>query len=294
MNKPIRAYYVNPHNMGDLLNEMIIPKITSREIVQCLNPLKFDVMGIGSCGSSIWANRFDNPTFTERTKDIIKLAGGKFSHKPCAIWGTGFFRDYSDRNLKLIRSNVSFIAVRGALSQEIIEKQLGKSITPVLCDGGILASELITLPVEKLYSIGFIPHFKEHQIASDMGLIEMLSRKSDATVIDLRDNPLDVLKKMAECEYIVSSSLHGCIVADSFHIPNIRVRISDVPGTGFKFDDYYSGFGVKIPEHIIQKASDFPSKTQIVESYQIDFNLVEKKKKDMTDCLISFIKENNL
>ena len=294
MSNAIKVFYMNPNNMGDLLNELIIPKITSRTIEQCLNPMRFDIMGIGSCGGSIWANRFSNPGLSRKIKDFTMIAGSKFDHHPCAIWGTGFLKDFSEQHLKLACSNVSFIAVRGALSQRIIEKSLGKSINPVLCDGGILASELISLPVEKKYSLGFIPHFKEHQIANDIGIIEMLNKKNDATVIDLREDPIAVLNRIAECEYIVSSSLHGCIVADSFHIPNIRVRISDIPGTGFKFDDYYSGFGIKSTELKISKVSDFPSKDQVIDSYQIDYDSVETKKKDMADCLIQFLKDNNI
>lgn len=294
MTKPIKTYYMNPNNMGDLLNELIIPKITSRPIEQCLNPMHFDLMGIGSCGSSVWANRFANPSLHERAKDCIKIVGGKLNHKPCAIWGTGFIRDYSDRNLKLIRNNISFIAVRGVLSKNIIEKSLGNSIDPVLCDGGILASELILEPIDKKYRIGFIPHFKEHGIAGEIGLKQLMDQMDDAVLIDLRNEPISVIKQIAECECIVSSSLHGCIVADSFHIPNIRARISDIPGSGFKFDDYYSGYGIKCQELVIKSASDFPDQQFVKENYKIDAQVVEKKKKDMANCLKRFIAENEL
>jgi len=294
MQKPIKVYYVNPQNMGDLLNELIIPKITSRNVEQCLNPLAYHVMGIGSCGSSAWTNRFENPGLSIKAKDYLKIVGGKFNHKPYAIWGTGFFKDFSNRNLKLIRDNVSFIAVRGALSQRIIEKSLGKSIHPVLCDGGILASELISAPVKKKYRIGFVPHFKEHQISEEKGLTKMLSQMEDAIIIDLRNEPISVINQIAECECIVSSSLHGCIVADSFHIPNIRVRISDIPGSGFKFDDYYSGFGIESPELVIKDISDFPNQQQIIDKYKIDAQLVEKKKTDMANCLKRFIQETGI
>ncbi len=292
--KPIKVYYVNPNNMGDLLNELIIPKITSRNIEQCLNPLSFDIMGIGSCGSSIWSNRFPKPGLTERTKDIIKVVGGKFINKPCGVWGTGFFQDYSGQNLKLIRKNTHFIAVRGELSKRIIEKKINHLINPVLCDGGILASELIPDSIEKRYRVGFIPHFKENQIAKDIGLIDMINHMQDAIVIDLREDPISVIKKIAECEYIVSSSLHGCIVADSFHIPNIRVRISDIPGSGFKFDDYYSGYSIESKELMVHGVLDFPTERQVLDCYQISYEVVEKKKKDMKDSLNAFIKENNL
>ena len=294
MAKPIKVYYVSPNNMGDLLNELIIPQITSRPIKQCLNPVGFDVMGIGSCGGSVWANCFDNPSLYRRVKDTAKIWGGKLNKKPCAIWGTGFIKDFSHQKLRLVRNNISFIAVRGKLSQCIIENALGKNINPVLCDGGILASELLSSLVDKRYRIGFIPHFKEHQVAHDIGLIDMIGQMDDATVIDLREEPIGVIKKIAECECIVSSSLHGCIVADSLHIPNIRVCISDIPGTGFKFDDYYSGYGIESSAVIIRSPSDFPTSKHVIDSYRIRIEDVEKKKVDMIRCLNEFIEKNQL
>ena len=53
------------------------------------------------------------------------------------------------------------------------------------------------------------------------------------------------MKIISECECIISSSLHGLIIADSFLIPNQMVHLTDkLYGDGFKFDDYYSNFDI--------------------------------------------------
>lgn len=275
--------------MGDLLNEYIIPEVTGEAVVNCPNAIKFDIMGIGSYGAAIWANKED--TLSSISKDLVKKVYGKFTTKPCAVWGTGFFRDYSDRPLYLLRKNVSFIAVRGALSQKIIEKSLSREIEPVLCDGGILSSKLIKDPIIKKYRVGFIPHYKEHDLCKENGLWKHFSENTERTIINLRDEPLEVIKRISECEFIVSSSLHGCIVADSFNIPNIRVSISDIPGTGFKFDDYYSGFGLNNPAIHIKKIADIPEETRIKESYKITKSMVDEKKIAMEECLRKYVKE---
>ena len=45
---------------------------------------------------------------------------------------------------------------------------------------------------------------------------------------------------------VLSSSLHGLVAADSFGVPNRHIVLSHKPkGDGFKFDDYYSAYGVE-------------------------------------------------
>ena len=289
----IKTYYAKLNNMGDLLNEYIIPQITGRDIIHCENFQKFDVMGIGSCCGAIWGNR-DN-SLKLAAKDTIKKIACSFTDKPCAIWGTGFIRDYSGRRMKLLRRNVSFIAVRGALSQKMIESALGHDIQPVLCDGGILTAEIFDEPIVKKYTIGFIPHYKEHQLCKDKGIWSAFENDiPNSTVINLRDDPISVIRRISECEIIISSSLHGCVCADSFHIPNIRVVLSGIPGSGFKFDDYYSGYGLTVPAVSIDSVRNIPTAYEVADNYKLSFETIEKKKEDMASCLKEFTEKYNL
>ena len=65
-------------------------------------------------------------------------------------------------------------------------------------------------------------------------------------VIDVQRQPIEVIADVDKCEYILSSSLHGVIAADSLGIPNAWILLSDkVLGSGFKFYDYASAFGMK-------------------------------------------------
>ena len=71
-------------------------------------------------------------------------------------------------------------------------------------------------------------------------------------MIDVTHDPGEVIAAIAECEVVVSSSLHGLVVADSFDIPNHWVTC-DIPlfGGTWKFDDYFAAFGLtKVPGRI--------------------------------------------
>ena len=54
----------------------------------------------------------------------------------------------------------------------------------------------------------------------------------------------NVIQSICLCKKIISSSLHGIIVAESYGIPATWLEISGmVEGYGFKFYDYYLGSG---------------------------------------------------
>lgn len=285
----IKVYYAKLNNMGDLLNEYIIPAVTGKEIEHCENVVKFDVMGIGSCGGAIWGRK--KKSVKDYAKDKVKGAMCFGAMHPCAVWGTGFIEDFSScRKLTLIRKSTEFIALRGNLTKMTVEKAIGRRINPVLCDGGILSSLLVVPPSSKKYEVGLIPHFHEMQIIKQKGIESAFQAKyHNGIIINLKNEPLTVLRQISECEIIVSSSLHGCVVADSFGIPNLRVHFSDIPGTGYKFDDYYSGYGLEISPVRVHQFEDIPAVYDIAEQYQINPYIVEEKKQAMADCLSQFI-----
>ena len=53
-----------------------------------------------------------------------------------------------------------------------------------------------------------------------------------------------MIDEICSCNYIISSSLHGLILADAYGIPNLWISVSDkVKGVDCKFADYFSGVG---------------------------------------------------
>jgi hypothetical protein len=82
----------------------------------------------------------------------------------------------------------------------------------------------------------------------------------EVAIIDICGTAASVLEGIGACEAILSSSLHGLIVADSLGIPNHWMELNRGPepvsGAGFKFRDYYSAFDMDPPRPHRLSASD--------------------------------------
>ena len=267
--KNLNTYYITYPNMGDHLNVLILENIFGYTPIR-KTPINCKLSGIGSgLGKFCYADKA-----WLRTAEFFT---GKIWPK-VYVWGTGFMEYREDR--PFFRKNMFFCATRGELSKKRVEKLIGKSLRNMpTCDGGILANELLNKLPEKKYQVGIIPHIKEQK---ENEFKELAARFEDSVIIDLLADPLGVVKQMAECEYIISSSLHGLIVADSFHIPNVHVKVTNnMMGDGFKYDDYFSGYGI---EHLQFNAEQITDVNFIKDHWIVPENLIEKKKKQMKEC----------
>lgn len=271
MQKKISVYYAKVPNMGDLLNRDIIKKCFGYDVVR-KTYLTGKLSGIGS--------GLGNYTYEEeRWKNVLKAISG-VSFPEVYIWGTGFVR-YKDKDTKFYKKKTHICAVRGALSKKRVEKIIGNPIDIPLADAGILASYLLDIYPSKKYDVGIIAHYKEQ---NEKIFEDLLSKFSNSKFIDVRKTPYEVTYSIAECKTIISSSLHGLIIADSLGIPNRHIVVTDnLLGDGFKFDDYYSAYGMSHKFTDMNK-EDISSIDEIIEQYEIPREMVEEKKKQMINC----------
>ena len=164
------------------------------------------------------------------TGSILHLAPEDYSGH---IVGSGLIKDTT---LRLSKAKVW--AVRGELTRE----RLGVPKSTVLGDPGLLSLKLLKQRQKRRYTLGIVPHFVDKKDAR-ISMIEQ-RYKNDVLVIDVMRNPLVVFEDIDKCDFIISSSLHGIIVADSLNIPNAWIYLSDkVLGKGFKFHEYFSAIG---------------------------------------------------
>ncbi len=237
MPKNIRLYYVGTRgiNFGDSINPVLFERIFGVCVKRGF-PTNCDVVGIGSL-----MQMFTLRHIIKNSKYLYFL---KYNYKPVVTMGTGFCCDISKFNFGIqTYREVNPLILRGRLSHEVLESVNKKKYSGVVYgDLGLLCSYLQDKKTIKRYAVGFVPHKFDY----DNPKIEFLLRSIPKSVlIDLREPPIETLNKIAECDTIVSSSLHGLVAADSLGIPNMRMKLSNHGfdfNVDFKFDDYYSVF----------------------------------------------------
>lgn len=205
------------------------------------------------------------------------------------IWGSGFLYG-DDLDEPLCRPNVIVHALRGQLSKEKLSGLLGKDLPPdlPLADPGLLASILTGPSGDKQYSIGFIPHFREHDTPE---VARVLDKNKSMHFIDITQSPKKVISEIQRCKTVVSSSLHGLVFSDSLHIPNIHVRLTELPkGGSYKFRDYYSAFNLVDPALKLDDILTISSQ-EIINSYKVSSAEVERKKRQLIASFPVCLKE---
>jgi pyruvyltransferase len=155
------------------------------------------------------------------------------------IWTTGFMHASSRGDFPRAR----VLGLRGKLTLQHVG-HTGQKVA--LGDAGLLCDELVP-SVKKKHKLGIIPHFVD---VHDPFVHALADGSAEARVIDICAEPRALLRSVAECENIISSSLHGLILADSLRIPNRWMELNRgaevVTGARFKFHDYYSAFGIEL------------------------------------------------
>ena len=163
------------------------------------------------------------------------LAAGSVLHKLTegdSVWGTGALRDVP----MTPPPGVKIYAVRGPLTRGLLKAD----VPEIYGDPAMLLPRFYTPRSEKRFEVGVLPHHVDRQFVQ-------VTDPSIST-IDVSAEWRIVVDQIAECQTILSSSLHGLIVAEAYGIPAVWMSVTDkVVGEGFKFRDYYLSTGREAP-----------------------------------------------
>ena len=157
----------------------------------------------------------------------------------CVVWGSGVIA--ADRRIAVKPRRIC--AVRGPLSRQKLLDQ-GIECPEVYGDPALLLPLVYRPTIRRRYKIGIIPHQVETSLPT---VLEF--HRGNPNVLILKPERYGHWKtfvnKIASCDLILSSSLHGLIVADAYGVPNVWIKLSHdkVIGGEFKFCDYFQGVG---------------------------------------------------
>jgi hypothetical protein len=239
-------------NFGDSLSPMVVEALSGK-------PARY---------SSVFSNR---PLGCQ----LVAIGSLLGDIPPCyrgGVWGTGFIAAGPVAELP----NADVHALRGRLTA----RWLGVGSGVPLGDPAILAPEVLPeVRMHERHVLGIVPHFVDRSIVSSW----RLAADDGVAIVDVRRSPQEVVAEIASCRHIVSSSLHGLIIADAFGIPNAWCRVSErLDGGGFKFEDYYSAYGRSCPDPLVLEGSE--KVAEVVRSPRFSVNEVEKARRRLREA----------
>ncbi len=193
MSAPLKLFwYRKVRNFGDAISPVITAYVSGRPVVWA-SRAEAELFGLGSLIEMIAASHRD------------PRADGT---RPW-IWGTGCMT----RDVPAFLENVRVAALRGPLSAEILGLE-----TRDLGDPGLLIADALDHWPERTDRIGLIPHLSK---VADPAWQALAADHPRLTLIDVTGpDPLEVVRQIASCAHVISSSLHGLITADAYGIPN--------------------------------------------------------------------------
>lgn len=224
-NKPIPLFYWSERkfaskekeNYGDLLSNYIVEKISGRP-VKWIHPQK--------------------QSWYKWDKRNYLVIGSILHHatKDSIVWGSGII----DQKHKIAKAD--FRAVRGPRTREYL-LNLGYKCPEVFGDPALLLPRYLSPQKKKKWRIGFIPHYLDFKEVT-----EAYHYEEDITVIDMMTLDVEaVTKQITECQFTISSSLHGLIISHAYNIPSVWVEFSGkLFGNGIKFIDYFESVALEI------------------------------------------------
>ena len=204
---------LNPRNFGDDINFSFLPNLTEQNHVLYKKNIQGNITNYIMIGS---------------------ILTDKFVNDNTIVWGSGMLR-YQ----KLKNKPKKVCAVRGPLTRKVL---LDSNIEcpEVYGDPALLMPYYYYPYVQKKYKVGIIPHWSH----IDSPLLNKFRNNEDIKIINFKvyTDWKFIIKQILSCDFIISESLHGLIIAEAYRIPNIWVTFGDID-QDFKYEDFFRSIG---------------------------------------------------
>ncbi len=159
------------------------------------------------------------------------------SNRSSVVWGSGFMD--SDESF----NGGKVLAVRGRLSNEKLLNE-GHRGCSVYGDPALLLPLFVPPVLDKKYDVALIPHWSEYDYFQK-------TYGDTCKVINVQTTNVEgFVNELTACHYILSSSLHGIILAHAYKIPALWISHGYIGTDGFKFHDYFSSVDIPMYDGI--------------------------------------------
>lgn len=238
---------------------------------------------VGDLFSEIIYNYVLSDLFLSKKKKVstiknISIIGSIIQNIPNAttIWGSGSLTHYLEKGFTF-----DVRAVRGPLTKQLLDEK--NIFCPTIYGDPAILLPLFYYPkIEKKRDFIIIPHYS----------VFHLYKGVDNVISTLTDDWKRFINEILSVEWVISSSLHGIILAEAYGIP--AILLSDVNHDYFKYDDYYLSTNRKgykkaftVEEAIKMGPEELPSnldflRLQLCKSFPIDL-FEDPDRKSMND-----------
>lgn len=244
------TYFTYKTNFGDLMSPWLLEKMTSRKVIRADTTRPHYVM-IGSI-------------INKGTPQSI-------------FWGTGTYGTEAKRE---VDAEAQYTAVRGPLTRSKLGAAMGFGIDvpPVYGDPALLAPLYFYPKVKVTHEYGVVVRWKERSWAK-------AKYGPGVKLIDFaRGDIEEVIRDMLSCRRILSSSLHGLIVADAYGIPNAWLASGTPRGGEFKFHDYFASVRKLRTVQVFDPAAQEVTADLLRDSLEFDGRLIDFNYRTLLDA----------
>jgi hypothetical protein len=217
MQNKVKQYWWNERpNFGDALAPKITEFVLGKQ-VEWASPSECQLFGLGSN-----LEKIIDQTFIESRGNV-------------SVWGTGLIAPKSSSSAN---SKLKILSLRGHFSSICLD-----CTNLVVGDPGLLVREMYPelLLQKKEFDVGLVLHHTQHlnnnwrNKLKDNGIHFFSAGTNDYE---------SLIESIAKSKIILSSSLHGLVIADSLGVPNEWMNSHGIHRTDrFKFHDYASAIG---------------------------------------------------
>lgn len=236
-------YWDGKPNLGDAISPVVVEYMLSLKNLSLNTPVK-NTKHLYAIGSVITAGIQD-----------------------CTIWGSGIL--YTTLGYRIKNRDLDIRSVRGPMTRTVL-MEYGYKVPEIYGDPAILMPEIYNhKDVKKTHKYGIVMHKNGSKHFDDLKALNNSYKFIDIKTCDYKQFIDDLLS----VEYVVSSSLHGIILAEAYGIPAILVQPEF---SLFKYYDWYISTG-RTDFPILQTLNDLEK----VEFPKVpDFSEMRKKIKE--------------